>query len=121
MSQSYADILDRLDATERQIVETRQRCAETQSQIDQMLKSIRQRKQLSDHQSHIVEEEQLSDQQSHIAQPVDLSQASPPTTVENNFIEAKKVIILKSSQTEAADTSSGQTSVEKEAASRHVV
>ena len=128
MSQSYEDISARLDAVERKIVAERVRRATVQSQIDQLLSSMRQRKQLSDHQSHIVDEKQLSDQQCHIAQPVETIQASPPATekqpgLEDNFIhEAKKVNIMNSAQTdEAADTTAELTSVVKEAASSYVV
>ena len=52
-----------------QQVELERRCAESRSHTDELIRSIRQLK-------------QLSDQQGHIAQPVELIQALPPTTVE---------------------------------------
>ena len=127
------EVLSQLTSRQSQMAaqqeELERRCAESRSHTDDLIKSIRQLKQFSDHQCHIVEEEQLSDQQSYIAKPIALIQVPPPTTVDyeqpglqDNIREAKKSNIMNSAQTdEAADTTAELTSVVKEAASSYVV
>ena len=101
------EVLSQLTSRQSQFAaqqeELERRCAESRSHTDELIRSIRQLKQLSDHQSHIVEEKQLSDQQSHIAKPVESIQVPPPTTVdyeqpglEDNIREAKKSNIMNS-------------------------
>ena len=126
MFQNYDDISARLDAVERNIVAERVRCALVQSQIDQLLSSLRQRKQRLDHKSHVVDNEQLSDQTRHIAQPMDTFQATPPATQTPtcDYQEAKKgtITMMPAKADAAADTTTELTSVVHEAiTSSHVV